>query len=209
MHPDCTDVWEILETGVLQNVARGKCIGRDESNAITRIRTVGCDSEKAESWSVVDSQYEVFNVHFKTFIGWENSVSTNLFEIDGYGEIPHDCHTKLGTECDIQNYGMKTFTIRARGGGDGWAFRITGDIGELLSYETVPGGTHYQPFPTRMDNDEYDVSQTYSLKMDEKNNYNCYDIHLKTLDASNTTSNDESSFTTQALLKTLEGHINN
>jgi hypothetical protein len=189
MHHDCTDKWEILETGILKDLTRGKCIGRDESDTVTRIITVECDSEEAESWFAVDSQYERFNIHFKTVTGWEDSVSNTSFKIDGYGEIPQSCHDHLGAECDIQIYGMKLLTIRAMGN-DAWGFTISGDVGELISYKTV--GTHFTHYAI-MDNDAFDVSQTYSLKIDHYDD--CYDIHFKTLDGSNTTSNDVNSFT--------------
>jgi hypothetical protein len=199
MPPVCNDKpnndWEILQTGVLKNVGKEKCIGRDESDKITRVIAVECDSEEAESWSVIDSQYEVFNIRFETFTGWENGASNSVFVIDGYGEIPKDCHNDLNAKCDIQIYGVKTLTIRAMGG-DSWAFTISGDIGELLAYEEA--GEHRLHPPT-MDNDKYDISQTYALKMHISDE--CYDINFKTLDILNTSktsktaSNDERSFT--------------
>ena len=58
---------------------------------------------------------------------------------------------------------METFTLKAKTW-NAWRFTISGDIGELISYKTITGGTHIDPFPTWMDNDEFDFEQTYALK---------------------------------------------
>jgi hypothetical protein len=190
MHSDCTDLWEVLDSGALKSVARGKCIGKDRSDPI-QIVAVECDSKDVEVWSVIDNQYELFNIRFETMSSSQDH-SGGPFEIDGYGEIPKNCYNNRGADCDVQIYGMKTLTIRAKTI-DAWNFTITGDIGNILRYETVSNKAHIDPFPTVMDTDEHDISQTYVLKMYDGTE--CYDIHLKTLKASNTPSSITNSFT--------------
>ena len=43
-----------------------------------------------------------------------------------------------------------------------WQFEVSGDIGHLYNYKTIPGGTHNQTVAT-MDIDEYDYLQVYEL----------------------------------------------
>jgi hypothetical protein len=180
----CTDTWEILDSGVLKNVLNEKCIGKEAKSR--QAIPVDCDSDDVENWYAIDSQYELFNIHFKTMSREISDRSEGPFEIDGYGEIPKECHQKRGAQCTLQIYGMKTLTIRAKTS-DAWHFTITGDIGDLLSYETVQNGEHFDPFPTKLDEDEYDVSQTYGLKI--YNEIECFNAHLKSLKAPKNTNN--------------------
>jgi len=92
-----------------------------------------------------------------------HSLSTESFEIVGYGEVPASCHDTYGATCNIELCGMETLEIKAKSN-DGWYFTITGDIGTLLDYTTPNSGKHFPPFPTWVDGDGADNYQKYSLK---------------------------------------------
>ncbi len=181
LHSDCSDTWEVLD-GRLKNTQRRKCLGREEESL--RVVGVDCDSSVVENLSAFGSQYRLYNLHFKTASTTISAASSdpNSFEIDGYGFLPHECHNAINSECDLQLYGMKTFTMRALTT-DTWAFTINGDIGKLLSYETAVDGKHYDPFPAVMDTDSADVEQTYALEMNHAVTECCF-VHFKTLVAS-------------------------
>ena len=178
------DIWEILETGALKSIYDDKCLGKSISD-VTRVEAVDCESQHVINWSLETSNTNnmlfnmLFNIHFKTYSGggWTGTDSSGSFEIDGYGDIPKECHNTTDAECDIELYGMDTFTIRADTT-DGWAFFITGDIGDLIEYKTVKNGTHYRPFPTFMDSDQFDFEQTYAVQIYDSNE--CFKIHFKT-----------------------------
>ena len=104
-----------------------------------------------------------YKLHFKTD-STPYSKSNGPFEILGYGTISKECHNSLNAECDIEIDAntMDTLTIVAKTT-DGWRFTISGDIGGLLNYKTVAGGSHYPPFPTWIDTDGSDSQQTYAL----------------------------------------------
>ena len=182
MHSDCAETWEVLGFGRLKNVERGMCLGRKVDSL--RVVGVDCDSKNAEHFVAFDSQYSLYNLHFRTASRMGESYSAAQvpsFEIDDYGSIPENCYNQSNSECDIPLKGMKTLTIRALTS-DGWAFVITGDIGPLLDNKYVR--KHLNPFPTIMDNDEYDIEQTYALELDHAG---CYDVNIKTLVASSNT----------------------
>ena len=185
MHSDCSDEWDVLDSGALKNVRHRKCLGRQVGSL--RVVGVECDSSIAEHFSAIDNQYALYNLHFKTASTAAHSESSDplSFEIDSYGYIPQGCHNTTDSECDIQLKGSKFLTIRALKS-DAWAFTITGDIGELLSYETVTDNQHFDPFPAVMDNDEYDIKQKYALEIKHATR-ECYFVHFKTLFASSNT----------------------
>ncbi len=91
-----------------------------------------------------------------------NAASSGPFHIEGYGEIPNNCYSTVSAQCELEICNTDRLVLSA-GTSDGWYFSIEGDIGSLLSHETVSGGTHYPPFPTRMDTNQYDVVQAYEL----------------------------------------------
>ena len=107
---------------------------------------------------------QTYKLHFKTdSILYSNS--GGVFEIPGYGRISSECHNSLNAECDIEidAKAMDTLTIIAKTP-DAWRFTISGDVGGLLDYKTVPGGRHERPFPTWMDYDQFDIQQLVSNK---------------------------------------------
>ncbi len=104
-----------------------------------------------------------FNLHFKTDSNVPWSPTSGPIEIVGYGNLPLDCHNTVDAECNITVSGMSTLTLKTHSD-DSWVFTISGDIGDLLSYKTAPGGTHlHNFFPTRLDKDDSDYEQTYEL----------------------------------------------
>jgi hypothetical protein len=172
MNSSCTDTWEILRNGALRNTAKGKCMGR-EANSMT-ISAVECDSDEAETWYVIDSQYELFHFHLQTM----TSGTKGPFKIDGYGLLPEECYNKFGAECDIQLYGRKILTLREKADNN-WKFILNGDVGDG---DILDDNEYAQ-------NDEYDLLRQYSLNMYD--NTECYDVHFKTLEASMGTHNFE------------------
>ena len=163
IHSDCTDIWEVLESGALKNLMKEKCLGRNSKSL--RVVGVECESNDVEHWLAIDSQHNLFNLHFRTATS-----SLGQFKIDGYGTIPGQCHNENDSECDIQIYGMDTITIKALTN-DAWKFTITGDI----YFEAAARN----PFPISLDTDEYDLQKIYSLQMFDSDE--CFDIHFKTL----------------------------
>ena len=163
-------------------------MGKEEGTS--RVVGVQCDSSIVEKFSALDSQYTFYSLHFKTAstAAYSESPNPQSFEIDGYGYLPHECHNTSHSECDIQLNDTKTFTIRALSTDweDAWAFTIFGDIGDLLSYETVTGGKHFDPFPAVMNNNGYDVEETYALEINHVAT-ECYFVHFQTLVASSNT----------------------
>ena len=53
MSSNCTDEWEILQTGALRHVQEGKCIGWEEES--NKTVAVECDSVNTETWVAIDT----------------------------------------------------------------------------------------------------------------------------------------------------------
>lgn len=87
------------------------------------------------------------------------------FRIDGYGQVPISCHSSKGAECDIQICGRRTLVLTAYTM-ETWKFSLSGDIGKLREYKTVPGGVH-ETIPT-MDVVRHDFRHVYDLKTARK-----------------------------------------
>ena len=83
------------------------------------------------------------------------------FRIDGYGQVPISCHSSEGAECNIQICGRRTLVLTAYTM-ETWKFSLSGDIGKLREYKTVPGGVH-EAIPT-MDVVRHDFRHVYDLK---------------------------------------------
>ncbi len=175
IHSDCDDTWEVLESGALKNVGKDKCLGRYSSS----LRAVGveCDSDDVEHWLAIDSRYKLFNLHFRTDFRTESS-SPGPFVIDGHGAIPAQCHNESNAECDLQLYGMDTFTITPSNS-DTWKFSIIGDIYFPSKVDN--------PFPMTLETEESDPFPLQVYDSDE-----CFDVRIKTLrPSSNETENFE------------------
>ena len=181
MSSNCTDEWEILQTGALRHVQEGKCIGWEEES--NKTVAVECDSVNTDTWVAIDSdQYRLFNLRFKTS-GALYSPSSGPFEITAYGDIPTTCHSTYNAKCDIELYGKSILNIRAKTS-NAWRFSIEGDIGDLIWHRiTATVGKPVEPpvksFPTWMGvYTNYDIIQLYTLKPNIS--HECYNIHFKT-----------------------------
>jgi len=97
------------------------------------------------------------------------SGSRNRFKINGIGTLPKCCHDKPGAECDVEipcsfaEMIIEADEVAAPANRNDWKFTITGDIGDLVKYKTVFGGSHDKPFPTQMGRKEHDHLQKYKL----------------------------------------------
>ncbi len=83
------------------------------------------------------------------------------FIIDGYGPLSTACHSNRGAECSIIICGRKTLVLKAYTM-DTWQFSLSGDVGKLRQYRTVPGGVH-EELPT-MDVLKHDFLHVYDLQ---------------------------------------------
>jgi hypothetical protein len=121
MHSDCSDKWEVLQTGALRNIAKGKCMGREKSNGIGVV-PVDCDSEDVEKWSAVATlssnvafgkpAFQSFDLHEENIASIAVDGDTNdkkdtngRYTHTSFGENPY-WYVDLGGKFDIGAIGV-------------------------------------------------------------------------------------------------------
>jgi hypothetical protein len=128
--------------------------------------------DTVQVYELGDPNY-LYYITFVTDSSWEYSTSTGPFTLNDVS-VPFYCHSTTTSKCSWRLPKWATEITIVAETSDAWAFTIEGDVGDLVSYETVSPGTHYEPFPTRMDTDQYDKKQVYKLKK-------CYTLYFKTV----------------------------
>eukprot|EP00586_Coscinodiscus_wailesii_P021702 CAMPEP_0172519416 /NCGR_PEP_ID=MMETSP1066-20121228/291403_1 /TAXON_ID=671091 /ORGANISM="Coscinodiscus wailesii, Strain CCMP2513" /LENGTH=271 /DNA_ID=CAMNT_0013301999 /DNA_START=78 /DNA_END=893 /DNA_ORIENTATION=+ len=154
------DAWKFYMTGDIGDMIDHETVagGTHMPPFPTMLDTDQFDSYQEYSFKDANGCYQI---QFTT-ASEENSESQGEFSIDGYGFIPKSCHNKRGAKCTIQVCDADSLKIRALDD-DGWRFTITGDVGTLIDFLTVPTGEHTAGFPTWMDTDQFDYYQRYEF----------------------------------------------
>ena len=75
--------------------------------------------------------------------------------------MPTKCYSSVGVGFLVNICSRRTVVIRAFST-DTWRFIISGNVGNIREYKTVPGGTHDDSVAV-MDINEHDYIQVYDL----------------------------------------------
>ena len=139
MTADTNDNWRFSITGDIGELIDYKTVdgGEHYPPFPTQMDNTESDSFQIYHLKIHNAENECYNIHFKTTV-WKDAASTgtNNFHIDGYGNVPSACYSKLGAECDIKICGRRTLVLRAYTT-DEWQFILSGDVDDLREYETV------------------------------------------------------------------------
>ena len=137
MNSKCTDKWEVLQTGALRHVQKGKCIGWEEES--NRTVAVECDSVNIETWVAIDTWYVSPSALCK-----KNRENVGLFSIPNVQE-PFLFTSYFQTPDQYQYMPVKEFPEESSSSGHVlFSVQANNDVHIALGVDKQQNGLHYE-----------------------------------------------------------------